>query len=80
MADLVRVRTSFATIQGVFPAGLRVPSDAEVVRKFPQYFDLPAATPVVEQATAAPGEVRTTPAKAPAKKSAARKAAKASDA
>lgn len=54
----VRVHTSFAAPACVYPAGALVDASDPIVAKFPQFFDQP--TREVEQATAAPGEKRTT--------------------
>jgi hypothetical protein len=63
---ILQVQTSFqATIDGelvFFRAGELIDSDHPAVAKWPHYFDSPKidhrATPVVEQATRAPGEKR----------------------
>lgn len=71
----VRARCGLATSTRVVPAGAHIDDTDPLVISNPQYFE--RIDPVVEQATAAPGEVRTTPAKkAPARKAAAKKAAR----
>jgi hypothetical protein len=67
---ILQICTSFqATIDGQlvsFVAGKLIPADHEAVAKWPQYFRSPeidypvkrTAEPVIEQATAAPGEKR----------------------
>jgi hypothetical protein len=65
---ILQVKTSFnATIDGgpvFFHAGELIDADHQAVKTWPQYFGSPKidhrtkAEPVVEQATAAPGEKR----------------------
>lgn len=68
-----RAKCGMATSTRVVPAGAHLEGTDPLVVSNPSYFELikadpvPAA-PVVGQATAAPGEKRTTPAKAVAKK------------
>lgn len=73
----VRARCGLATSTRVIPAGAHLPDADPVVVSNPQYFERIAT---VEQATAAPGELREVPRKAtPAKKAAAKKAAPKTD-
>jgi hypothetical protein len=60
-----RARCGLATSTRVVPAGAHLDESDPLVISNPQYFEPIRAegAPVVEQATAAPGEVRTTPAK-----------------
>lgn len=71
---LVRAITGIATKTGAIPVGTEVDASDPIVVACPQFFA--PINPTVEQATAAPGEKRTAPAKkAAAKKAAAKKAA-----
>lgn len=75
MAQPKIVRTSFTSGGSIFTKGSVVAGDSPFVRRFPEFFEDPAGSPLVEQATAAPGETRATPPrKAPAKKAPAKKA------
>lgn len=69
---MLRCKTSFYDIPSgyVFPAGALVDAASPVVARHPHLF----TGSTVEQATAAPGEVRNVAKKAPAKKAAAKKA------
>lgn len=63
-----RARCGMATSTRVVPAGAHLPGTDPLVVSNPSYFELIEAdpAPVVEQATAAPGEKRTTTRKAKA--------------
>lgn len=65
-----RARCGMATSTRVVPAGAHLEGTDPLVVSNPGYFDLikadPAPAPVVEQATAAPGEKRTVARKAKA--------------
>ena len=70
---MLRVKIPFATAQAVYPAGTRVPEDHPVVAGREALFETIPGSEVVEQATAAPGEVRETkPRKAAARKATAK--------
>ena len=73
---LVRARCGLATSNRVIPGGAEVDNSDPIVVSNPQYFE--RIGPVVEQATAAPGELRAAPAKkaAPVRKAAKKAAAK----
>lgn len=61
---MAAVRETFIWSGEVFTAGQEVDDKAPVVAACPDLFDRSAPAPVVEQATAAPGEKRVTPARA----------------
>lgn len=70
---LVRARQGMATATRVIPAGAHIDDQDPIVLANPLFFEPIRVAGSVEQATAAPGEVRNTPAKkAPAKKAARR--------
>lgn len=58
MATSLRANTTFGWAQRIVREGDIVSSDDPVARKNPAYF-IPIPDPIVEQATAAPGERRT---------------------
>lgn len=71
---LVRSKRAFAILGNpvVWPAGRIVDASDPIATKYPQHFEpvesAAYVSPVVEQATAAPGEKRTTAKRAAAKK------------
>lgn len=70
---LLRVKTAFALAHAVYPVGARVDSCDPAVKGREHLFEPAPESPVVEAATAVPGEKRSTPRKAAAKKAAALK-------
>lgn len=67
-----RARSSFAALGRIVTIGTVLDTSDPIVRQYPALFEADASAPVVEQATAAPGEVRTTPRKTAARKASAK--------